>query len=375
MDDPGMASPGPPGSATTNNSAVLSFGTADDWSQVDLTEHGSEPPVLGSSSGAVGVAWLDPSLQSGLVKSGHLIAQAAHTLNGALGGLDVAVAPDASRATAWSDSSGVHLQRVSVGGSAAPEVLLAADASTDRMTVSPGPAGTWWVVWTTASRMRARYVAADGSLSAVRDLGSANRTVLTHAPYLDPTGQYAWRAAVDAQGGLWVGLPHVLLHVTPTRVSTAGASTRPIVLAAGGSRMAVVFRKGSREIRVRLVAGGTKRTVRLVGRGVPIDATVDRGTGKIYLLSHDAKENVRLTEIGSGAKHRSVALPFCHRRTEGQVEASGALIAVACAGRYVSRDNVETGGDSSDGRNNLYALMRFGKVLRRQSVFEGDYSY
>jgi hypothetical protein len=296
-------------------------------------------------------------------------------VTGFLGGLAVAVAADGSRATGWSDNNGVHLQSVSAAGTAGADVLLAPDASTDRVTVSPGPAGTWWVLWSTSSRLRARYVAADGSLSAVRDLGSANRTVLTHAPYLDPTRNYAWRAVVDAQGGLWVGLPHVLLHVTPTRVSTAGASTRPIVLAAGGSRMALVFRKGRREIRVRLFGGATKRTVRLIGRGVPIDATVDGTTGKTYLLTHDAKENVRLTEIGTGGKHRSVALPFCHRRTEGEVEAAGGLIAVACAGRYVSRDSVETGGDFQDGRNNLYVLMRFRKVLRRQTVFEGSYSY
>src|SRR5205085_1218788 len=183
------------------------------------TENGTDTPVLAHSARTVAVAWPDPSLQSALLSNGHLVAPATHTLSGFLGGLDVAIAPDTSRAIGWSDSNGVHLQVVLAGGTAAPEELLAPDASTDRVTVSPGPAGTWWVVWTTAARLQARYVAADGSLSAVRDLGSANRTVLTHAPYLDPTRQYAWRAVVDGQGGLWLGLPHVLLHVTPTRVS------------------------------------------------------------------------------------------------------------------------------------------------------------
>jgi hypothetical protein len=375
VDDPGMASDAPPGTDVTSTASVLNFGAAShDWSQRDLTDNGTDTPVLAHSGPTVAIAWPGP-LQSALLTNGHLVAAASHTLTGPLGGLDVAVAPDASRAIGWSDSNGVHLQPVSAGGSVAPEVLLAPDASTDRVMVSPGPAGTWWVVWTTASRMRARYVAADGSLSAVRDLGSANRTVLTHAPYLDPTGQYAWRTVVDAQGGLWVGLPHVLLHVTSTRVSTAGASTRPIVLAASGGRMALVFRKGRREIRVRLFRGGTKRTVRLIGRGVPIDAAVDRVTGKVYVLSHDSKENARLTEILSGGRHRSIPLPFCRHRTEGEVEASSGLIAVACAGRYASRDSVETGGDFQDGRDNLYVLMRWGKVLRRQTLFEGSYSY
>src|SRR5205085_8363939 len=136
---------------------------------------------------AVAVAWPDPLLQSALLSHGHLAAPASHTFTGSLGGLDVAIAPDASRAIGWSDSNGVHLQPVSAGGSLEPEVLLAPDASTDRVTVSPVPAGGWWVVWSTASRLRARYVAADGSLSAARDLGSANRTALTAAPFLDPT--------------------------------------------------------------------------------------------------------------------------------------------------------------------------------------------
>ena len=375
VDDPGMASGGPPGTGITNTASVLNFGTAShDWSSRDLTENGAGTPVLAHSGPTVAVAWPGP-LQSALLSNGHLVAPASHTVTGSLGGLGVAVAADRSRATGWSDDNGVHLQSVSAAGAAGADVLLAPDASTDRVTVSPAPAGGWWVVWTTSSRLRARYVAADGSLSALRELAPASHVVLTHAPFLDPTFDYAWRAVVDAQGGLWVGLPHVLLHVTPTRVSTAGASTRPIVLAAGGSRMALVFRKGRHEIRVRVFAGATKRTVGLTGLGSPIDATVDRVTGKIYLLSSDAKESVRLTEIRAGGKHRSVALPFCHRRTEGEVEASGGLIAVACGGRYVQRDNVETGGDFQDGRNNLYVLMRFGKVLRRQTVFEGSYSY
>jgi hypothetical protein len=377
VDDPGMASDGPPGSATTSTSSVLSFGAAShDWSQVALTEQGSGTPVLGSGGGALGVAWLDPSLQSGLLSSGHVVAPGHHTLTGFLGGLGVTVAPDASRATAWSDNNGVHLQSVSGGGAEATDVLVGpGDASTDRVTVSAAPGGAWWVVWSTASRLRARYVTADGALSAVRDLGSADRTVQTHAPFLDPTGDYAWRTVADAHGGLWVGLPHALLHVTASRVSTAGSSSRPVVMAAGGGRVALAFLKGRRGIRVRLVSGGTKRTVRLTGRRFPIDATVDPVTGKIYVLSYDAMENVRLSEVGRGAKHHSLLLKFCHRRASGEVEAKGGLVAVACAGRYVQRDSVETGGDFQDGRNNLYVLMRGGKVLRRQTVFEGSYSY
>jgi hypothetical protein len=59
----------------------------------------------------------------------------------------------------------------------------------------------------------------------------------------------------------------------------------------------------------------------------------------------------------------------------GQVEAAGGLLAVGCAGRYSEADNVETGGDFQYGRNNVYVLMHWGKVLRRQTFFEGDYSY
>jgi hypothetical protein len=40
-----------------------------------------------------------------------------------------------------------------------------------------------------------------------------------------------------------------------------------------------------------------------------------------------------------------------------------------------AQDSVETGGDFQYGRDEIYVLMRDGKVLRRQSLFEADYSY
>jgi hypothetical protein len=239
----------------------------------------------------------------------------------------------------------------------------------------PAEGGTWWALWRTDSRVFARHVAADGSLGPTQDLAAASATSPPRAPFLNPSGEHSLTAVADGSGGLWVGLPRRVLHVTAAGNSTIASNSRPLVLATGGGRVVLFSRTGRRDIRVRVLAGGTKRTIRLVHRFSPIDASVDTVTGTIYLLSSDPKENVRLTEIVRGGKHRSVAVSFCTRRGQGQVAAANGLVAVACAGRYGEQDSVETGGDYQYGRDQIYALMRAGKVLRRQSLFEGYYSY
>jgi hypothetical protein len=139
--------------------------------------------------------------------------------------------------------------------------------------------------------------------------------------------------------------------------------------------VALASHTGRRDISVRTIAGGPRRAVRLARRRLLIDAAVDAATRTTYVLSGDARGNVRLTEIARDGAHRSHALRFCRRRQAGQVEASGGLVAVACAGRVTSGESVLTGGDSAFGRNEVYLLLRGGKLLRRQSFFEGDYSY
>jgi hypothetical protein len=374
---PTFATDSSPDAGSTDTTGVWNFGAvSSDWSSRDLTDDGDGTPLLAAGGGAVALAWSGSgsSLMSGLLQGGHLVATKTHPTNGSPSNPAVAVAPDATRAVVWADSNGLHLQTVTSNGTIGPDVPVATDQP-DCMTVSRTEGGAWWAVWRTSARLRARRVAADGSTSVVRDLGPASETTGAGAPFLDASGDTCWRARDDGHGGLWVGLPRLVLHLTAARVVTVGSDARPVVLAAAGARAAVVFRKGAHEVRVRLLAGGTKRTVRLVGRGVPIDAAIDRLTGKVYLLSHDAKENVRLTEIRSGGKHRSRALPFCRRRVHGQVEAAGGVIAVGCAGRYREADSVETGGDFQYGRDNLYVLMHWAKVLRHQTYFEGDYSY
>jgi hypothetical protein len=366
-----------PDSGSTDTTGVSNFGVGSSyWSDRDLTDDGAGTPLLAAGGGAVAVTWYDtgPTLKSGRIQGGHLVGVTTHSTHGPSSSPAVAIAPDATRAVAWADSNGMFLQTVGPGGTAGPEVPLATDA-TDCIALSGSEGGAWWAVWRTPAGLFARRVAADGSTSVVRYLGPASETTGTGPPFLDASGDSCWRVKNDGHGGLWVGLPRAVLHVTAARVFAVGSDARPVVLAAAGARAAIVFRKGAHEIRVRLLAGGTKRTVRLAGRGVPIDAAVDRVTGKIYVLSHDAKENVRLTEIRSGGKHRSRALPFCRRRVHSQVEAAGGLIAVGCAGRYREADSVETGGDAQYGRNNLYVIMNWAKVLRRQTFFEGDYSY
>jgi hypothetical protein len=274
----------------------------------------------------------------------------------------------------WSDSDGVHLKAVDTADPGVSSVVLTPEPA-DLVSVVPAEGGTWWVLWRTGSRLFARHVAADGSLDSIRDLAAASATEPPRAPFLNPSGQRAWTSVTDGHGGLWVGLPRRLLHVTAEGVSTVASNSRPLVLATGGGRVVLFARSGPHNIRARVIAGGTKRTIRLVNRGTPIDASVDAVTGTIYLLSTDAKENVRLTEIVRGGKHSSVAVSFCGRRRNGQVAAANGLVALACAGRYTEQDSVETGGDYQYGRDEIYALMRGGKVLRRQSLFEGNYSY
>jgi hypothetical protein len=367
--------PGESGGEPTDTSSVLSFRPpSHNWTQLDLTDNGYGEPALGSSGKTVAIAWETPNLQSGLLTSRHVVARITHATDGSPGSPDVAVRPDSSRAVVWPDSNGVHLQVVSATGVPAPGVLLAPDVA-DTVTAVPVGGGTWWVLWRNSSRLRARQVAADGSMGPLRDLAAASATNGPHPPFLDPSSDHAWKAASDGHGGLWVGLPRGLLHVTTTGVSTTASSSRPVVVGTAGRRAAVGLRSGRGDITVRLITGDTERTVHLAGLGTPIDAAVDPVSHKTYLLSIGAKEIVRLTAIGRGGKHRSTALAICHRRGTGQVDASNGLVAVACAGRYVERDNVETGGDYQYGRNDVYLLVRGGKVLRHQTFFEGDYSY
>jgi hypothetical protein len=360
----------------TSDSGVLSFGAHNgDWSgPVDLSDKANGTAALASSAKVVAAAWLGPGLETGLLKNGHVLAPATHTANGVVGALDVAVGPSSSRAVAWSDTNGVHLQAVDAAGTVEPEVLLTPEPS-DLATVLPAEAGTWWVLWRTDSRLLARHVAAGGALDAPRDIAAASATKPPRAPFLDPSGEHAWTAVTDGHAGLWVGLPRVLLHVTSSGISKLASSSRPLVLATGGGRVVLFSRAGKRDIKARVIAGGIKRTIRLAGRGSPIDASVDLITRRTYLLSSDAQGNARLTEITRAGKHHSIALAFCDRRRHGQVRASNGVVAVACAGRYTEADSVETGGDYQYGRNEIYALLHAGKVLRRQSLFEGYYSY
>jgi hypothetical protein len=374
-DDPGQFA-GPPGCCETSKSGVLSFGAHNGyWSgPVSLSDDANGTGVLAASGKWVAAAWLGPDLKSGLLEGGQVAVPATHSTNGPVGALAVAVAPDATRAVAWSDLDGVHLHAVDTADPGMPSALLTPELA-DLVTAVPAEGATWWVLWRTDSRLFARHVAADGSLDAIRDLAAASATAPPRPPFLDPSGRHAWTSVADGHGGLWVGLPRRLLHVTAGGVSTVASNSRPLVLATGGGRVVLFSRSGQRNIRVRVVAGGVKRTIRLVNRGAPIDAAVDAVTGKTYLLSTDAKNNVRLTEISRRGKHQSIPLGFCDRRRHGEVAASSGLIAVACAGGYTEQDSVETGGDYQFGRDEMYALIRGGKVLRRQSLFEGYYAY
>jgi hypothetical protein len=369
-----MAAPGPPGSGSTSTPGVQSFGVAShDWRVIDLAHDGYGEPALASLGATVALAWQGSALDSGLLGSGAPREVATHAASGLAPDFDVALAPGDLRATAWADSHGVHLQTVA-GSAAGPDVLLAADAA-DRVTVTQAGGGAWWVVWRTTGRLLARRVAAGGTLDPVRDLGPASATKGAHTPFLDPAGGRGWTAVPDGSGGVWVGLPRSLLRLTPAGVSTVASSRRPVALAESGGSAAVASRGPRGAMTVRVFAGSSRRTTLVRGRGAPTDAAIDRATGATYLLSNSTDGQVWLTRIARSGAGRSRLLRFCRGRRQGQVEASGGLVAIACAGHYSERDNVNTGGDSLYGRDDRYFLLRAGRVVRSQSYFEGDESY
>ncbi|HYM44929.1 MAG TPA: hypothetical protein VES65_02045 [Solirubrobacteraceae bacterium] len=375
-DNMGEAAPYPPGPVTTTDIGVQSFGQGDrHWRYVTLDQStaGTDVPAIAARGATSAAAWIGASgLESALLGAQGAHASAMHVAVGKVGDFDVAVGPGGTRAVAWSDDTGTHIQGVSGAGVPSPSVAVSL-ASAQTVTVAADDSGGWWVVTAAAGRLTAIDVTAAGGAGPPVDLASSAASTGAPGHLL---GDRSWLALADGHGGLWVGLPHALLHVTAATRARALATGGFLALADGDRASALAQDAGRSEIVVRTLGARLGRAIRLRHAGFVIDVAFDAARGAIELLAGEPHGVVRLSEISTtGHVRRSQTIAYCRNRQSGQVEASGGLVAVSCAGRYFEAESVQTGGDEQYGRNNLYHLLRAGRALRGNGYFEGVYAY
>lgn len=370
----GEAGPYPP--VTTTDVGVQSFGPGDrHWRHVtlDRSTAGTGVPAIASRGATSAAAWIGASgIESALLGARGARASAMHAVAGKVGDFDVAVGPGGTRAAAWSDDTGTHIQVVSGAGVPSPSVPVSL-ASAKPVTVTADDSGGWWVVTAAAGRLTAIDVSAAGGAGPPVDLASSAASGGARGHLL---GDRSWLADADGHGGLWVGLPHALLHVAATTRSRALATDGFLALAGGDGASALAQDAGHGDVVVRTLGARLGRAIRLRHAGFVIDVAFDAARRAIELLAGEPHGVVRLSEISTaGHVRRSQTLVYCRNRQSGQVEASGGLIAVSCAGRYFEAENVVGGGSGQRGRNNHYQLLRAGRKLRGNSYFEGSVAY
>lgn len=370
----GEAGPYPP--VTTTDVGVQSFGPGDrHWRHVtlDRSTAGTGVPAIAARGATSAATWIGASgLQSALLGAHGARAGTTHAAVGKVRDFGVAVGPGGTRAVAWSDDTGTHIQVVSGEGVPSPPTPVSL-ASAQTVTVSADDSGGWWVVTAAAGRLTAIDVSAAGGAGPPRDLASSAASAGARGHLL---GERSWLALADGHGGLWVGLPHALLHVTATTRSRALATSGFLALAGGDRASALAQDAGRGDVVVRTIGARLGRAIRLRHAGFVIDVAFDAARRAIELLAGEPHGVVRLSEISTaGHVRRSQTLAYCRNRQSGQVEASGGLIAVSCAGRYFEAENVVGGGSGQYGRNNLYQLLRAGRKLRGNSYSEGSVAY
>ncbi len=373
-DNMGEAGPYPP--VTTTDVGVQSFGPGDrHWRHVTLDQStaGTGVPAIAARGATSAAAWIGAfGLQSALLGAHGARAGAMHAAAGKVRDFDVAVGPGRTRAVVWSDDSGTHIQVVSGAGVPSPSAPVSL-ASAQTVTVTADDSGGWWVVTAAAGRLTAIDVSAAGGAGPPRDLASSSASAGARGHLL---GERSWLALADGHGGLWVGLPHALLHVTAITRARSLATSGFLALAGGDRASALAQDAGRGDIVVRTLGARLGRAIRLRHAGFVIDVAFDAARRAIELLAGEPHGVVRLSEISTAGHVRgSQTLAYCRNRQSGQVEASGGLIAISCAGRYFNAESVQTGGDEQYGRNNLYQLLRAGRKLRGSSYFEGYYAY
>jgi hypothetical protein len=364
-----------PATAITRAVSIQSLGTGDrGWQGLSLDRSNEELPTRGlpaiaARASASAAAWIGASgLQSALLGPRAVRVQAAHPANGEVRDFDVALGAGGRRAVVWSDDIGTHLQVVSEDGvSSAPVLVSSASARTVMVTTNDN--GGWWVTMLGAGGLTAIDVDATGGATPVH-LASSLATPGASDRLLD---RRAWTALSDGHDGLWVGLPHALLHTTasgPVRTLASGG----FLALAGGDGASAVAQSSGRDVLVRTLGARLGRAIRLADAGFVIDVAFDAARRVIVLLTGERNRGVvRLREISpSGRVRRSQALAACAHRQKGQVEASEGLVAVSCAGPETEAESVHSGGDMVDGRTNAYLLLRAGRKLRANSYFEGS---
>ena len=366
-----------PATAITRDVSIQSFGAGDrGWQGLSLDRSNEELPARGvpaiaARAGANAAAWIGATgLQSALLGPRAVRVQTPAPTHGEARDFDVALGAGAGRAVAWSDDVGTYLQVVSEAGVPSAPVLVS-PASARVVTVTANDDGGWWVTMLAAGGLTAIDVDANGGATPVH-LASSLATRGASDRLLD---RRAWTAVSDGHGGLWVALPHALLHTTaggPVRTLASGGF---LALAlAGGDGASAVAQDSGRDVLVRTLGARLGRVIRLPGAGFVIDVAFDASRRVIVLLTGERRRGVvRLREIStSGRVRRSQLLPACAHRQSGQVEASEGLVAVSCAGRETEAESVHSGGDMVDGRTDTYLLLRGGHELRANSYFEGS---
>ena len=316
----GEAGPYPP--VTTTDVGVQSFGPGDcHWRHVtlDRSTAGTGVPAIASRGATSAAAWIGASgLESALLGARGARASAMHAVAGKVGDFDVAVGPGGTRAAAWSDDTGTHIQVVSGAGVPSPSVPVSL-ASAKPVTVTADDSGGWWVVTAAAGRLTAIDVSAAGGAGPPVDLASSAASGGARGHLL---GDRSWLADADGHGGLWVGLPHALLHVAATTRSRALATGGFLALAGGDGASALAQDAGHGDVVVRTLGARLGRAIRLRHAGFVIDVAFDAARRAIELLAGEPHGVVRLSEISTaGHVRRSQTLVYCRNRQSGQVEA------------------------------------------------------
>lgn len=373
-DNPGEAAPGPGPPVTETATSLQSFAAAKHSAHtltLDASTVGSGQPALASGGGRTAAAWVGAhGFQSALVSAGgaSVSSPVAVPVSGAASGYAVAVDSTGARAVLWLDKLGLRVQTISVAGTAAASLTLASNATTF-LSLTSDDAGGWWAVWIAAGRVLAVHVAASGGATAPIDVAAAPRhTIAARLLYPRP-----WRTVADGSGGVWVGFANAIVRVSATGVRER-LGGRGLALAEGdrATTLAESPRAGAIELRP---LGRPGLALRLRDLGVLLDLAYDPSRRTTELLTAASRGRVELTAVNARGRVSSLPVSGCPRPGSGEVLAAGGLVGVACGGRHFQAESVETGGDFEEGRYVHYYLLRGGRRLRGEALFEGLHAY
>lgn len=373
-DNLGEAAPGPGPPVTETATSLQSFAAAKHSGRtlvLDASTAGSGQPALAAAGGRIAVAWVGShGFQSALVSAGgaSLSAPLAMPTSGAVSGYVVAVDSTGARAVLWLDTLGLRVQTIAAAGAAAAPLTLAPSAST-YLSLTSDDAGGWWAMWVATGRVLAVHVAAGGSTTAPIDLAAAPaHTIAARLLYPRP-----WRAVADGSGGVWVGFANGIVRVAAAGVRERRAG-RGVALAEGDRATTLAESPRAGTIGLRPL-GRPGRALRLRGLGALLDLAYDPSRRTTELLTAASHGRVELTAVNARGRVSSLPVSGCPRPGGGELAAAGGLVGLACGGRHFEAESVETGGDFEEGRYVHYYLLRGGRRLRGEALFEGLHAY